>query len=378
MFLVFSTALPKLSYGQNSDCILNTDSSTTRHSAPPAGYKWEVVWSEEFNYTGVPDPSKWNYNTGYIANNEEQCYTTNTKNSYVENGKLRITAIKEPTVDNHNTTYAYSSARLNTRNKFSVQYGRIEASIWIPGDLGVWPAFWTLGTNGNWPNCGEIDIFEYSGGKPLGGIIPANYINSNFIYKMADGSTRSIANMAYLYNITPTSGYHTYAVEWTENKLLWYYDDKPFAATSTLPANLQAYAGTVPASQPHYLILNLAMGGVGGGGIDPNFTSTSMYVDYVRVSKLTPISSVGNQITSDAGFEVYLNPLTGQTPLTIKLPMGSTKFSIFDFAGKLIHKENVTKSQFTINKSMFKTGGVYIISATTPTNTVNKRLIVVK
>lgn len=261
------------------------------YATPPPGYKWEVVWSDEFDYTGVPDATKWNYHSGYIGNNEQQGYTSSTKNSYVENGNLRITAIREQTVyqdpSGGQTTYPFSSARLNTANKFTVQYGRIEARIWIPGEIGVWPAFWTLGASGNWPNCGEIDIFEYSGGKPLGGVIPANYINSNFIYRMNDGSIRSIANMAYLYNISPANGYHIYAVEWTENKIQWYYDDKLFAAMGTTSMNLQAYAGTNPASQPHYLLLNLAMGGDGGGGIDPAVNVSNMYVDYVRVSKLT-------------------------------------------------------------------------------------------
>lgn len=381
MILVLSTMLPRLGHAQNL-YIHNTDSLTNRQSTPPAGYKWEVVWSDEFDYTGVPDPTKWNYHSGYIGNNEQQGYTNSIKNSYVENGKLRITAIREQTVyrdpSGRQTTYPFSSARLNTEKKFTVQYGRIEASIWLPGEIGVWPAFWTLGASGNWPNCGEIDIFEYSGGKPLGGVIPANYINGNFIYKLADGSTRSVANMAYLYNITPTSGYHTYAIEWTENKIVWYYDNTPFAAVSTTSSNLQAFAGTVPASQPHYLLLNLAMGGDGGGGIDPSVNISNMYVDYVRVSKLTPISSVGNQIASDSEFEVYPNPLKAANPLTLKLPIGSTKFSIFDISGKLIYKENVTKSECKINQSLFKSGGVYNISVTTPTNSVTKRLIVMK
>lgn len=378
MVISFTVIGTKLNYAQNVNQELPVDLSATKLNAPPAGYKWEVVWSDEFDYTGVPDPTKWNYNTGYIANNEQQCYTTSTKNSYVENGKLRITAIKEPTVDSHNTTYAYSSARLNTRNKFSQQYGRIEASIWLPGDIGVWPAFWTLGASGGWPNCGEIDIFEYSGGKPLGGVIPANYINSNFIYKMADGSTRSIANMAYLYNITPTDGFHTYAVEWFENKILWYYDTKLFAATSTTSKDLQAYAGTVPASQPHYLIINLAMGGDGGGGIDPNFISTNMYVDYVRVSKLAPVSSIVDEIDSASGFEVYPNPLTKKESLTVKLPVGSTRFSISDLTGKIVYQESVTKDECIINQSVFKSGGIYIVNVKTSTNLINKKLIVMK
>lgn len=356
-------------------------SQTMSYATPPTGYKWEVIWSDEFDYTGAPDPTKWNYHMGYIGNNEQQGYTSSTKNSYVGNGNLRITAIREQTVyrdpSGGQTTYPFSSARLNTANKFTVQYGRIEARIWLPGEIGVWPAFWTLGASGNWPNCGEIDIFEYSGGKPLGGIIPANYINSNFIYRMTDNSIRSIANMAYLYKITPTDGYHIYAVEWNENKIQWYYDDKLFAGVNTSSANLQAYAGTKPASQPHYLLLNLAMGGDGGGGIDPGVNISNMYVDYVRVSKLTPITAVGG-MSSGAGFEVYPNPLTNAGPLTVKLPTGSIRLSIVDTTGKLIYQEKVTKNEYQIEQSVFKSGGVYTVNVTTSTDSISKKVIIKK
>jgi beta-glucanase (GH16 family) len=374
--LIFITIGTRIGYAQSSERKAPVDSSAIKQNAPPEGYQWEVVWADEFDYTGVPDPTKWNYHSGYIGNNEQQGYTSSTKNSYVENGSLRITAIKENTVYRQ-TTYPYSSARLNTENKFSVQYGRIEARIWIPGDLGVWPAFWTLGASGYWPNCGEIDIFEYSGGKPLGGVIPANYINSNFIYKKADGSTNSVANMAYLYNIKPTDGYHIYAVEWSDNKILWYYDNKMFAGRSTLPTAIQAYAGTNPASQPHYLLLNLAMGGDGGGGIDPNFTSTSMYVDYVRVSKLVPITGTDG-ITSDSGFEAYPNPLTSGGALTLKLPAGAERLSVSDLTGKLIYQESITKSQSIIDPKVFSSEGVYIVKVMTPTVSIIKKITVAK
>ena len=377
IIITFSIIGIKLNYAQNVEYKSNTNSSVTKLNTAPAGFKWEVIWSDEFDYTGVPDATKWNYHSGGIGNNEQQGYTSSIKNSYVENGSLRITAIKEPTVYRQ-TTYPYSSARLNTANKFTVQYGRIEASIWIPGDAGVWPAFWTLGASGGWPGGGEFDIFEYSGGKPLWGVTPPNYINSNFIYRKADGSTNNLANMAYLYYITPTDGYHTYAVEWDDKSILWYYDNKKFASRNTLPEVLKVYAGTNPASQPHYLLINLAMGGDGGGGIDPNFTSANMYVDYVRVSKLTPISSVVDEIASGSGFEVYPNPLAEAGSLTVKLPEGATQLSIFDITGKIVYQEKVIKNESLIDRSVFKFVGVYIVNVVTTKSSLNKKVIVVK
>lgn len=279
-------------------------SAMALQNTAPAGYQWQTVWSDEFNYTGSPDSSKWNIvNSSNVSNQEEQAYTNRTVNSYVSGGHLTITALKEQYTSG-NKTSQYTSARLNTSNKFSVQYGRIEASIKMPGEIGAWPAFWTLGQTGGWPAGGEIDIVEYSPGKTNGGVSPANYINRNFIYKQSDGQTRSLYNFTYLFDITPTDGYHTYAVEWDENWMRWYYDDILFATSQTTPSVLDAYAGTKPSSQPHYLLLNLAMGGTGGGGIDPNFTSAEMLVDYVRVSKLTAVpepASVGLLLAMGAG-----------------------------------------------------------------------------
>ncbi len=381
LILIFIITGAKLSYAQNVEYKSYADSSDAKLNAPPAGYKWEVFWSDEFDYTGVPDPTKWNYHSSYIGNNEQQGYTSSTKNSYVEDGKLRITAIREQTVyrdpSGRQTTYPFSSARLNTEKKFTVQYGRIEASIWLPGEIGVWPAFWTLGASDYWPNCGEIDIFEYSGGKPLGGVYPANYINSNFIYRINDGSTVGTANMRYLYNITPTDGYHTYAIEWTETKILWYYDDELFAYVKTTPESLHVYPGTKPASQPHYLLLNLAMGGDGGGGIDPSVNTANMYVDYVRVSKLKLIDGV-DELASDEGFEVYPNPQAKSGQVKVKLPTNSIRFSISDLTGKLIYQQDVTQNESLIDSSVFTTEGVYLASVITPNKTISKKITIVK
>lgn len=251
----------------------------------PAGYQWTTTWADEFNNTGVPDPSKWNYQLGPNGD-EAQVYTNSTDNSYVENGHLRITALKG-TYTSRGRTYNYSSARLTAYSKYSFLYGRIEARIKMPSAEGTWPAFWTMGNTGVWPTCGEVDIVEYGAGKS------PTTIMSNLIYKWMDGSTLSTWNMTFKNGVTPTDGYHNYALEWDANSMKWYYDNALFASVNITPANLNAYAGTNPFSQPHYPILNLAMGGSGGGGIADDFTRDEMLVDYVRVSKLTPIPEPG-------------------------------------------------------------------------------------
>ncbi|MDR3246305.1 MAG: glycoside hydrolase family 16 protein, partial [Prevotellaceae bacterium] len=127
--------------------------------------KWELIWSDEFNYSGLPNSRKWNYEEGFVRNREAQYYTkARLENAKVENGELVITARKEAY-----DAASYTSASINTRGKFEFQGGRIEVRAKLPEGRGVWPAIWTLGTNINkvgWPVCGEIDIMEFVGYEP--------------------------------------------------------------------------------------------------------------------------------------------------------------------------------------------------------------------
>jgi beta-glucanase (GH16 family) len=135
--------------------------------------QWKLVWSDEFSKSGLPDPAKWNYETGFIRNNEAQYYTRERKaNARVENGVLIIEARKEqfanPDFDRNakrkgsgrrSQEFAeYTSASLTTRGKTNWTYGRIEVRAKLPSARSTWPAIWTLGTNGGgvgWPACGD-------------------------------------------------------------------------------------------------------------------------------------------------------------------------------------------------------------------------------
>jgi len=118
-------------------------------------YNPDLIWSDEFDYTGLPDPDKWNMETGGggWGNNELQYYTDREENAVVGDGVLTITALEE--------SYGgrdYTSARITTQNKFDVKYGKVEARIKLPYGQGIWPAFWMLGDNISsvgWPACGE-------------------------------------------------------------------------------------------------------------------------------------------------------------------------------------------------------------------------------
>ena len=228
-----------------------------------------LVWADEFNVDGAPDASKWGYDTGAggWGNNEPQFYTSRSENVRVENGFLKITAKKE--------SYEgapYTSARINTQSKFSIKYGKVEVRAKLPEGGGTWPAIWMLGSNFQtvgWPASGEIDIMEHRGNEP-GKVHSAIHTPSSYGATTNSGS-RTVANVS--------SEFHVYAVEWTPQKIAFSVDG--VIHYTYMPAVRNS--STWPFDAPQFIILNVAMGGNFGGNIDPNFTSGTMEIDYVRV-----------------------------------------------------------------------------------------------
>lgn len=238
---------------------------------------YDIVWSDEFNYTGAPDSSKWTYELGIgdwgWGNNEKQYYTNRLDNSKVENGNLIITAKKEQFSGSD-----YTSARLVSRNKGDFKYGYIEMRAKLAGGGGVWPAFWMMPTDsvyGGWPASGEIDIMEYVGNRP-------NYILGTCHSQRYNGGN---GRGTTIYRPNVENEYHNYGIEWSEDSIKWLFDGEVYHTWSNpkySTNNYQAY----PYDQDFFVILNIAMGGNLGGSISPTFTESSMYVDYVRVYQL--------------------------------------------------------------------------------------------
>jgi beta-glucanase (GH16 family) len=229
--------------------------------------KTSLIWADEFDIPGSPDPAKWGYDTGTGSggwgNNELEYYTSRTDNAVVSNGTLKIVAKKE----SYNGS-AYTSARLLTKGLFSFRYGKIEVRAKLPAAKGSWPGIWMLGNNFaavGWPACGEIDIMEQNGSQKSTIYGTMHYPTQKS--PNGDGGTTTVS--------TASSDFHRYAAIWSAASIQILVDDAVFY---TLPNN-----SGIPFNQNFFIILNLAMGGNFGGTVDPAFTIDQMEVDYVRV-----------------------------------------------------------------------------------------------
>jgi beta-glucanase (GH16 family) len=227
-----------------------------------------------------PNAAKWTYETGYsIRNNEAQFYTNDRReNVRVEKGVLVIEARKEK----YDKARFTSGSVTTAGGRLSMRYGRMEIRAKIPNGRGVWPALWMLGTDigkVGWPRCGEIDIMEYVGHIP--GVVHATMHTGND--EAANPKNRHFSRGASIKNETPWDGFHLYTLEWSPEQIEVFYDAKKiltYRRDSSRPDHW-------PFDKPHYLIMNIAVGGAWGGakGIDETVFPCRMEVDYVRVWK---------------------------------------------------------------------------------------------
>lgn len=241
-------------------------------NAPP-GYK--LVWNDEFNGSGLPDPNKWVYDTernqaGWY-NNELQYYGAGRlENSSVGGGVLSITARREALTSAADYGgQAYTSARLITRGKAEWTYGFMEVRAKLPCGGGTWPAIWMLGTQGDWPARGEIDIMEQVGNQP-------NSILGT-VHTTAGSGANANGNRTTLNDACTV--FHNYQLTWTPQSLTIGIDGRNFHTYNNQGQGSVSW----PFDKPQYLLLNLAIGGDLGGAVDNNIFPRSMQVDYVRV-----------------------------------------------------------------------------------------------
>ncbi len=230
-----------------------------------------LIFSDEFDTDGSPESSKWGYDIGTgnggWGNNESQYYTSRSDNVIVEGGFLKIIAKKESYQGSQ-----YTSTRMLTQGKFDFTYGRVEVRAKLPAGNGTWPAIWMLGANFStvgWPATGEIDIMEHAGNRQ-GTVQSAMHTPSSF------GNTVNHGDQ-FLSDVS--TAFHVYTLEWTSEKMVFAVDGVTHYTYNPSTKN----SSTWPFDAPQFLILNVAMGGTFGGAIDPNFTTSSMDIDYVRI-----------------------------------------------------------------------------------------------
>ncbi|MEW7292450.1 family 16 glycosylhydrolase [Aquimarina sp. 2304DJ70-9] len=276
----------------------------------------DLIFSDEFSGNSV-DQSKWRFDIGDgcpslcgWGNAEEQYYRA--ENTSLSNGKLIITTKNESFGGKQ-----YTSSKLTTSQKFNSRYGRYEASIKLPSAGGIWPAFWMLPENGNWPFTGEIDIMEAQHKNPekVGGTV--HYSNGGWRFNGRE----------YSAGLDLSAGFHQYAVEWEPNEIRWYVDNQLYHTVT--PANT---VDPWPFSQGDwYIILNVAVGGPGTpytGNIQPTPSDypTQMEVDYVRVynGTLSQELTGDNRVETGTSNKRYTVTPSDNTSYSWTVPNGAT------------------------------------------------------
>ena len=248
--------------------------------ADPA--KWTLAWSDEFDKPGLPDPAKWDYEVGFVRNGEAQYYTkARIENAHIENGLLTIEGRKELYSDlKSGKTADYTAASIVSKGRNDVSFGRVEVRAKLPSGLGVWPAIWTLGTNIDaigWPACGEIDILEYVGCEP-------DRIHGGIHFRKG-GEHKSANDKGPFTAKDPTADFHVFAIDWSPEKLDFLHDGQ---ILRTIKLEVADDGGGNAFRLPHYLLLNLALGGSWGGRIDDSKFPQRFIIDYVRVYTAKP------------------------------------------------------------------------------------------
>ncbi|KAJ3303919.1 hypothetical protein HDV03_003392 [Kappamyces sp. JEL0829] len=239
-----------------------------------------LVFSDEFNGNGLPDPSKWSFDTfrnkdGWF-NNELQYYSNRVENCHQSGGVLHIVARKEALSQYPDWGgQQYSSARLITSRKADWNHGFMEIRAKLPCGAGTWPAIWLVGYD-QWPLTGEIDIMEQTGRDPTR-ILGTIHTQSTFDQVGGQGASAStqIGDAC--------NAFHNYQLTWTDQLLSIGVDGRVFQTYAKNPSDTNYHW---PFNGQHFMILNLAIGGTLGGAVDNSIFGANgreLQIDYVRV-----------------------------------------------------------------------------------------------
>jgi beta-glucanase (GH16 family) len=325
-------------YGQNSGKDVGVQLTNNQATfADPSN--WRLAWSDEFNTAAgtAPNPNTWGHEVGDgtangipgWGNDELEYYTAATDNAATDGqGRLVITTkAADGSLQCYYGPCRYTSARLLTKQRFEVAYGRVEARIKVPRGSGLWPAFWMLGTDidqVNWPQTGEIDIMEHVGRLPtqvFGTLHGPGYSGGQSYGRILDLG-RPVAD-----------DYHTFAVQWQPDRIVWTVDGVPYFTATPNDAFLQGKQWVF--NHPFFMLLNVAVGGNFGGpvGSDTVFPQKTL-VDYVRIYQAPP------QLTAFSA--AFTDNFTGWRQITLP-------FSAFQGApGQTLDRTRVQSVSFTL------------------------------
>jgi len=250
------------------------------------GKNWKLFWTDEFSGETI-NQENWTHDVGFGPNNDgwgvwgAQNYTTDSKNSYIENGKLVLKAfyLGGP-FDKRN----FTSAKVTTQGKKSFKYGKIAARIKMPYGKGVFPAFWMLGENWdgtNWAHCGEIDIAEMCGGGK-----EKDNMNYGTIHFFDDKNNRNtFFGGTKQLNEKLSNQFHIYEIVWGNKEIVWKVDGKEYHRESIAG---KAHPERSELHNEFFLIINLGIGAyydvIGYPDETTKFPQT-MEIDWVKVYK---------------------------------------------------------------------------------------------
>lgn len=276
-------------------CAAGMAQNADKMQYPPENAEgYELVWSDEFNYTGAPDPAKWSFEDGFLRNEELQWYQP--QNAHVADGVLKITARKEK-VKNKNykkgskdwresrKTATCTSSSINTKGKFDFTFGHVEVRAKVPTQRGAWSGIWTMGTGMPWASCGEIDIMEcyHENEKPS---LVANVIhgNDNPWQGVSDGK---LIPLSYFEQKDKnwTKKFHVWTLDWDKDHIIVKVDGELVKQWDVaVMKNGSIGSGTNPFLKPQYFLLNLAVSG--SDNDKPRWKKKrpmELEVDYIRV-----------------------------------------------------------------------------------------------
>jgi len=254
---------------------------------------WQLVWSDEFNGEGRPDEASWNFEMGFVRNHEDQWYQA--ENAFQKDGKLIIEARKEhrdnpiyqpgsPHWGRARQYIEYTSSCITTACKRTFLYGRLEVRAKIPVASGSWPAIWTLGTSMDWPSCGEVDVMEFYRINRVPHILANAAWGNDQRWNAVWDSKRIPFSHFTDRDAQWADKFHVWRMDWDEQAIRLYLDDE-LLNTIDLTKTINGSIGrnSNPFHQPHYLLINLALGGDNGGTIDDSAFPLRYEIDYVRI-----------------------------------------------------------------------------------------------